>query len=769
MIKGVDRNSKTIDGLAINISNLEQFHYKFLEAKYELEYFRYKRTVLEEEFSKADYEYEIEQQQRVEVFQKVVISLRKLIKSLYDTNSKYRASFDKQIKTDPIFFINNFIVSQDPRLKALGLSPKVPLILYPAQKKAIDDVMKAWKDRMGIATEKSRGEGGTEIYAALTVWFFITQNDIEISWGSRIIDSVDNKDDPNCIFERMRRMISYLPKQMTKNIRKGDDKALLIKNRLNNTTIVGGGGKHMARGWRSAISFIDEFSAIEHQEFVLSSVTGVTPTTVLLTTPQGRDVFYSEKESSGRIKTTLGWWMNPAKNKYWYTNQRPPEDELSFWYEAEKAYYNNNKTMIAQELDISYDSYVSDPVIPSLWVNAAINLEIPNPKKGKLKIGGLDISAGKHDKTDLCKRDGNLCEEVIDIPNVTTPVEGARKAAVICNKGNYNTIVYDQNGVGESTPELKKEFPNIDWIGEKGQRSPSNKFLVETGERAHDLYANRRAELWFNARKMFQKTFEHVSGKKQHPFEELVSIPDDPVLIADLTTPRILVYKEKMGVESKKDVRKELGRSPDKGDAFINAFSINKTTTKNTVLHAFDYKSENVFDGNINTNIAGKIYGCLYLTDTMQLFTTIGFFSTNQNKMYIFWAKQYDDFDVESVKKDIYGEFPNIASRIRWFGNKTFIETRDTQANSLWSLFARIGIVATEPYGLDNTTHLLYINEMFKKGQLQISHKLTNLLNHIQYLSFDRNGVEEKYILGLALIVLIAGFKPERARYEQQI
>ena len=43
----------------------------------------------------------------------------------------------------------------------------------------------------------------------------------------------------------------------------------------------------------------------------------------------------------------------------------------------------------------------------------------------------------------------------------------------------------------------------------------------------------------------------------------------------------------------------------------------------------------------------------------------------------------------------------------------------------------------------------------------------TNLLNHIQYLSFDKNGIEEKYILGLTLIILIAGFKPEAVALER--
>lgn len=765
MIKGVNKARKTIDDKLVNIQNMEYFHYRFLETKYELEYFRHKRNILQEEFTKADFEYEIELQQKAEYLQKTVISLRIHIKRLYDTNKKWKASFDERIKNDPIYFINHFIITQDPRLKSQGLSPKLPLIMYPSQKKAINDLMKAWKQRMGVATEKSRGEGGTEIYAAFTVWAFITQTDIEIAWGSRIRDSVDKKGEPNCIFERMRRMIDYLPKEMTKNLRKNDDKIGLIKNRLNNTTIIGGGGVEMARGDRAAFGFVDEFSAIEDQNAVLAAVVGITETTVLLTTPRGRDAFYNEKESKGRIKTTLGWWMNPSKNKSYYTNEKLSGSDVSYWYENEKEQYNQNVARIEQELNISYDSYIDDPVIPSLWVNAAINLKIPNPKQGKVKVAGLDISAGKHDATTLAKKDGNLCKEVIEIHGVTTPIGGARKAGVICTNEGYTTVVYDQNAYGEDVPELKSEMPNIEWIGEKGQRSPSSKF-TESGERASEKYMNRRAEIYFDARKTFEKTFLHVTGAQKFPFEELISIPDDPVLIADLTTPRIIIHKEKMGVQSKKEIKKELKRSPDKGDAFVLMNSINKSNSKNTVLNSFDYENGNVIQEGINTDVAANFYGCLYLTDTMQLFITIGMWSRNNKKMVIFFSKQYDNFDLKSIKKELLGNFPNVIRHTKWFGNKLILETAESETNSLFSQFARIGMPVREAYTLNYVTHLKYINGMFSRGQLKISSDCVNLLNHIQYLSFDKNGIEEKYILGLTLIILIAGFKPECYEYE---
>lgn len=50
---------------------------------------------------------------------------------------------------------------------------------------------------------------------------------------------------------------------------------------------------------------------------------------------------------------------------------------------------------------------------------------------------------------------------------------------------------------------------------------------------------------------------------------ELIGMPDDPELVADLTAPRWETRGGKIWVESKEDFKKRLGRSPDKGDAFV--------------------------------------------------------------------------------------------------------------------------------------------------------------------------------------------------------
>ena len=67
--------------------------------------------------------------------------------------------------------------------------------------------------------------------------------------------------------------------------------------------------------------------------------------------------------------------------------------------------------------------------------------------------------------------------------------------------------------------------------------------------------------MWWNAREIFQRQFEEGN---------VISIPDDPTLIMDLTG---LQYKPMLSgqyiMEPKETYKKRLGRSPDDGDSFV--------------------------------------------------------------------------------------------------------------------------------------------------------------------------------------------------------
>lgn len=77
--------------------------------------------------------------------------------------------------------------------------------------------------------------------------------------------------------------------------------------------------------------------------------------------------------------------------------------------------------------------------------------------------------------------------------------------------------------------------------------------------------ANTRAESWWK----FREALDPVNGDK-------LALPPDQQLGADLSTPRLdaraLQVRGIIQVESKEEIRKRLGRSPDKGDAVVMAY-----------------------------------------------------------------------------------------------------------------------------------------------------------------------------------------------------
>ena len=82
-------------------------------------------------------------------------------------------------------------------------------------------------------------------------------------------------------------------------------------------------------------------------------------------------------------------------------------------------------------------------------------------------------------------------------------------------------------------------------------------------------FANVRACMWWNMRDMLDPD----AG-----FD--ICLPDDPMLIGDLVSPRRLIRSDgKILIEAKEEIKKRLGRSTDDGDACCLAFYLDHVET----------------------------------------------------------------------------------------------------------------------------------------------------------------------------------------------
>jgi len=211
-------------------------------------------------------------------------------------------------------------------------------------------------------------------------------------------------------------------------------------------------------------------------------------------------------------------------------------------------------------------------VIPTAWVRAAqVRWQEREKPKTDLDSIGVDVAQGGVDETVLTPRRGNWIDEQI----VRSGRETQDGAAI----------------VGLVTPVLRDSAQvNIDctggWGGDAYSRFkemgvPVLRLVMSEGSDQRDEtgslgFYNKRAELWWRAREWFNPENDHEPA-----------IPPDPLLRADLTTPRWSVRRGQAGkggvviIESKDGkggIAERLGRSPDRGESLI--FALDDTNPK---------------------------------------------------------------------------------------------------------------------------------------------------------------------------------------------
>jgi hypothetical protein len=227
-----------------------------------------------------------------------------------------------------------------------------------------------------------------------------------------------------------------------------------------------------------------------------------------------------------------------------------------------------------------------DCVIPLAWVEAAndrwrerIRLKSPHwnwidgAKRGEwpawewvsagvaeeLTALGVDVSRSDNgDKTSLARRQGETVTQ-LDRMSVadTMPIVGRVKGLLERWTRAYAHV--DVIGIGSGPVDrLRELFPAARIQAFNASESTTMK------DRARELeFVNKRSAAWWNMRELLDPAFDST-----------IALPPCDLLTGDLTAPRRGkdTSTGKITVESKKDIRKRLGRSTDDGDAVVMAF-----------------------------------------------------------------------------------------------------------------------------------------------------------------------------------------------------
>lgn len=208
-------------------------------------------------------------------------------------------------------------------------------------------------------------------------------------------------------------------------------------------------------------------------------------------------------------------------------------------------------------------------VIPTAWIEAAMDRWRPLQRKGLMDSMGVDPAMGGNDKFVVARRHGTWFDDLIVVPGSAVPDGPTGAGIVIAARRDHAPVHVDVIGWGSST----YDFLNTNDIHAVKINGADKSF--EVSRDANMRFANRRAELVWRMR-------EALDPVNPDP----ISLPDDADLLADLAAYRYTVNASGILIRSKEEMIKEIGRSPDKGDAVC--YALVATMKRATVQEQFD-------------------------------------------------------------------------------------------------------------------------------------------------------------------------------------
>ena len=277
-------------------------------------------------------------------------------------SAEARALTYELCKSDPIFYVENFGWTFDPRRNPHHF----PFILFDYQKDALFWIIAHIREGKDGLIEKSRDMGVTW----LIVWalYYLWKFDEAFSGlaGSYKEAEVDDRGDRS-FFGKLDYAIRNTPKWLLpKKFKFKDHRQRMKLVNPENYNIIQGDtmNSDFSRGSRRSVVYLDEGASWEYFRDAWRSAGDATPCRLTVSTPKGRNAF-SELRESGIDVLTLHWKLHPFKDQelYEYEKNRRTEED------------------VAQELDISYHKSQVGRVYPEWdmvkYEAAPYNQELP--------------------------------------------------------------------------------------------------------------------------------------------------------------------------------------------------------------------------------------------------------------------------------------------------------------------------------------------------------------------------------------------------------
>jgi len=231
------------------------------------------------------------------------------------------------------------------------------------------------------------------------------------------------------------------------------------------------------------------------------------------------------------------------------------------WADQRKAQWGEHSALYQNRVLGEFYSGDEDSVIPLSWVEAANERwhewnENGRRAPGKPMTVGVDVARSGDDKTCLAVRDGHVITEIRSYSKNDTMTTTGNVMAILEGEPERTAIV-DVIGIGAGVYDRLKE------MGARVQAFNAAATSYRRDKTGEMGFSNARSAAWWNLRELLDPS----AGSD-------ICLPPDDSLLGDLTAPHSgeVLSGGKIKIESKKDIKKRIGRSTDKGDAVVQAF-----------------------------------------------------------------------------------------------------------------------------------------------------------------------------------------------------
>jgi len=195
-------------------------------------------------------------------------------------------------------------------------------------------------------------------------------------------------------------------------------------------------------------------------------------------------------------------------------------------------------------------------IIPTEWVLAAQRRWLETEKPERLTAVGIDPARGGRDNMSMAKRYDNWFDKLAFWPGAVVS-DGPKAAELVrqdLNGEDPEIMNVDIAGIGSSVYDsLKDKYPGITAIN----ASNASEYRDKSGKLK---MRNMRAEYYWRMR----DALDPNGGDN-------LSLPPGNEVVADLCSAKYRVTVSGVLVEEKSEIKKRLGRSPDKGESLLLA------------------------------------------------------------------------------------------------------------------------------------------------------------------------------------------------------